>query len=239
MASGGHTWEDLRKQARQVENQLDVKLVAYSKLGAGYGNAAAAAGSSDQQPLLADTDDHAVEATEAEIQQHLSQLSTINDLMSECSASATAPSAAMVHTLQRHRDILQDYTHEYGRTKSALDASRDRAQLLATSRDGDGAYKNGRLNRRLDHLLKENEHIRNSDRLIDEQIAIALETREHLGGQRATFKAIQTKVNDLAHRFPMINSLVQRIQLRKRRDSLVLGVVVGVCLIFFVWYLFG
>lgn len=66
-----------------------------------------------------------------------------------------------------------------------------------------------------------------------------METREQLGSQRATFKAIQTRVNDLAHRFPMINSLMQRIQLRKRRDSLVLGSVIGACLVFLFWYLFG
>ena len=66
-----------------------------------------------------------------------------------------------------------------------------------------------------------------------------METREHLGSQGATFKAIQTRVNDLAHRFPMINSLMQRAQLRRRRDSLVLGAVIGVCLIFTIWYLFG
>ncbi|XP_037078151.1 Golgi SNAP receptor complex member 1-like [Pollicipes pollicipes] len=235
MASAGHNWEDLRKQARQVENELDVKLVAYSKLGAGYGNVTASI-PSDQQPLLGD--EQAVEKTEAEIEACLAKLSTVNELMSEFSTGPT-PSAAVVHTLQRHRDILQDYSHEFGRTKAALDASRDRQQLLASSRGDDGAYKNGRLNRRLDHLLKENEHIRNSDRLIDEQIAIAMETREHLSGQRATFKAIQTRVNDLAHRFPMINSLLQRVQLRKRRDSLVLGLVIGLCLVFFVWYLFG
>ncbi|KAF0294931.1 Golgi SNAP receptor complex member 1 [Amphibalanus amphitrite] len=235
MAAGAHSWEDLRKQARQVENELDVKLVAYSKLGAGYASAPSVV-PGDQQPLLSG-DDQQVEKTEADIEACLTKLSTINERMCEFSASGAASSAAVTHTLQRHRDILQDYTQEFRRTKTALDASRDRQQLLG--RSDDSSYKNGRLNRRLDHLLKENEHIRNSDRLIDEQIAIAMETREHLGSQRATFKAIQTRVNDLAHRFPMINSLVQRIQLRKRRDSLILGAVIGLCLIFFIWYLFG
>lgn len=236
MASASHNWEDLRKQARQVENELDVKLVAYSKLGAGYGSAPTSV-PSDQQPLLGG-DDHEVDKTETEIEACLAKLSITNERMCEFSASGSSPSAAVTHTLQRHRDILQDYTQEFRRTKTALDASRDRQQLLSGAA-ADSGYKNGRLNRRMDHLLKENEHIRNSDRLIDEQIAIAMETREHLGSQRVTFKAIQTRVNDLAHRFPMINSLVQRIQLRKRRDSLVLGAVIGVCLIFFIWYLFG
>ena len=32
-------------------------------------------------------------------------------------------------------------------------------------------------------------------------------------------------------RFPLINSLVQKINLRKRRDSLILGGVIAVCVI--------
>lgn len=57
--------------------------------------------------------------------------------------------------------------------------------------------------------------------------------------QRLVFKAMQTKLNDIANRFPLINSLVQKINLRKRRDSVILGVVIGLCLLFMLWYLFG
>ena len=51
---------------------------------------------------------------------------------------------------------------------------------------------------------------RNSERLIDEQINIALETRESLIFQRETVKAFQKKLNDLTNKFPVINSLVNR-----------------------------
>lgn len=39
-------------------------------------------------------------------------------------------------------------------------------------------------------------------------------------------------------RFPAINSLIQKINLRKRRDSLILGVVIGVCTILLLLYTF-
>jgi len=35
MTRGTSSWEDLRKQARQLENEIDVKLVNFSKLGSG------------------------------------------------------------------------------------------------------------------------------------------------------------------------------------------------------------
>lgn len=39
-------------------------------------------------------------------------------------------------------------------------------------------------------------------------------------------------------RFPAINSLIQKINLRKRRDSLILGGVIGVCTILLLLYTF-
>ena len=87
--------------------------------------------------------------------------------------------------------------------------------------------------------MKENEHARNSERMIDDQINIALESREALVNQRLAFKAIQTKLNDISNRFPMINNLVQKINLRKRRDTVILGCVIGLCVTFLIWYTFG
>ncbi len=42
----------------------------------------------------------------------------------------------------------------------------------------------------------------------------------------------------LPDRFPTINNLIQRINLRKRRDSLILGTVIGVCTILLLLYAF-
>jgi Golgi SNAP receptor complex protein 1 len=77
-----------------------------------------------------------------------------------------------------------------------------------------------------------------SERMVDDQISIAVETREHLVSQRLSMKRIQTRIHDLGSRFPMVNSLVQRINLRKRRDSLIIGVLVAVCTFLMLLYLF-
>lgn len=77
-----------------------------------------------------------------------------------------------------------------------------------------------------------------SDRLLNDQISIAMETRDHLMTQRQTFKRIQTRLNDISNRFPAVNSLVQRINLRKRRDSLILGLIIGFCTFLMLLYAF-
>jgi len=91
----------------------------------------------------------------------------------------------------------------------------------------------------MDSLQREMEHTRNSERLIDEQINIALDTRDSLTNQREVLKAVQTKLNDLVNKFPLINNLVSKINFRKRRDTIILGVVIALCLVFMLWYVFG
>ncbi len=52
----------------------------------------------------------------------------------------------------------------------------------------------------MDVLLRESESARNSERMIDDQIHIAMEARDALATQRATLKAIRTKLNDISNR---------------------------------------
>lgn len=230
-----NAWEDLRKQARQLENEIDLKLVTFSKLGTGH--AVVNKGSSDTEPLLGT--DHSFEATAAEIQHLLNKLSAVSDKLGEVSATSSPPTAAVLHTVQRHREILQDYTQEFNKIQANYRARKEREDLLHSVRTDIDNYKSSNgLNRRMDLNLKENEHVRNSNRLVDEQISIAIETRDHLSNQRIIFKRFQTRINDLSNRFPLLNGLIQKIHVRKRRDSLILGVVVGICTILLLAYVF-
>uniref|UniRef100_A0A670KI61 Golgi SNAP receptor complex member 1 n=1 Tax=Podarcis muralis TaxID=64176 RepID=A0A670KI61_PODMU len=225
---------NLRKQARQLENELDLKLVSFSKLCTSYSHSSSREGrrdrySSDTTPLLnGSSQDRMFETMAVEIEQLLGKLTGINDKMAEYTNSAGVPSlnAALMHTLQRHRDILQDYTHEFHKTKTNFLAVRERENLMGSVRkDIDGCGVN---NRRTELFLKEHEHLRN----------IAMATKENMTSQRGMMKSIQSKMNTLANRFPAVNSLIQRINFRKRRDSLILGGVIGICTILLLLYAF-
>jgi len=235
MNRGTSSWEDMRKQARQLENEIDVKLVNFSKLGSGPTIFSNAVKSNGETSHLLD-ENFVFESLSSEIKELLSMLSEINDTMSEISASQ-AQSAALKHTLQRHHDILKDYNTEFQKTKSHIQSKKEREDLLGSVRKDIDAYKNdsGR-NRRTDLYLKENEHLRSSERLIDDQINIAIETKEHMMTQRGALKRMQTRVNDLSSRFPLINGLLQRINFRRRRDAVILGSVIGTCILFLILY---
>jgi Vesicle transport v-SNARE protein. len=226
-----------------LENQIDVKLVSLSKLGSSLSSSTALSASSDKAPLLDDSQNLVGDAS-AEVADLLARLAQVNEGMADFAAHQSQ-SAAIHHTLQRHRDILLDYRQEFNKTKANLEAIAEREDLLSSVHRDINDYRKGvadggtgRSNKRMDLLLKETESARNSERLIDDQINIAIESRETLVSQRVAFKAIQTKLNDIANRFPVINSLVQKINIRKRRDTLILGLVIGLCLTFLIWYAF-
>lgn len=234
--------EDLRKQARQLENELDLKLVSFSKLCTSYssGNNSFDIGQRTRSDSVHSPHDNLMVAMTTEIEQLLSKLNAVNNKMVEFTATALPHNAALMHTLQRHRDILQDYTNEFHKTKTNFLSLREREDLLGSVHRDIESYKSssGVNNRRTELFLKEHEHLRNSDRLIDNAISIAMATKENMTFQRGILKSIQTRVTTLANRFPAINSLIQKINLRKRRDSLILGAVIGVCTIILLLYTF-
>lgn len=237
--SGG-SWEGLRKRARTLENEIDLKLVSYSKLGTNFPRSKTPR---DQQPLL-QSDVSPVEKLGTEIADLIEELAKVNTEMSDFAASGgmTGQSAAIHHTLQRHAEILQDYRQEFRKTAANITSILDREDLLSSVHSEISDFRNkdkSGKGSRMESLIKESEHARNSERMIDEQINIALETRESLVNQREALKLVQKKLNDLTSRFPIINNLVNKINLRKRRDTIILGCVVGLCLVFLIWWSMG
>ncbi|XP_055385619.1 Golgi SNAP receptor complex member 1 [Condylostylus longicornis] len=223
-------YDGLRKQARQLENEIDMKLVAFSKVGAGSVNA------SDQtSPLLGE---HVFDSLSAEITEMLDRLSSVNEMLAELPSTGTAS----MHTLQRHREILQGYRQEFNKICANHTTRMEREELLR----GSGLSNTGTLSNpttsglsRRDMYLKESGHIMNSHNMINDQISIALETKDHLLSQRHSFKRFQTRLNDISNRFPLISSLLQRINIKKRRDSLILGAIIGVCTVLLLLYVFS
>ncbi|XP_056140872.1 Golgi SNAP receptor complex member 1-like [Lampris incognitus] len=243
MAPDANYWEDLRKQARQLENELDLKLVSFSKLCTSYRSSTYDHRQSDSRSgSVGSSQDNVLAAMTTELEHLLTNLTVVNDRMAEYANTpgASTPNAALMHTLQRHRDILQDYTHEFHKTKGNFHSLREREDLLGSVRRDIESYKSGSgvNNRRSELLLKEHEHLRSSDSLIDNAISIAMATKENITFQRGMLKSIQTRVTTLANNFPAINSLIQRINLRKKRDSLILGGVIGICTILLLLYTF-
>ncbi|KAL1466999.1 hypothetical protein MTO96_005868 [Rhipicephalus appendiculatus] len=134
MASAGYALEDLRKQARHLENEIDLKLVSFSKLGTGFGSRELKNESLDTAPLLGR--DHMFETMTLEIEQLLSKLGEVNDQMSQVqTSSGGAPqrhgsshaAASPGHSAGLRARVPQDAHQRPGPPGEGL-ASRIRAQ---------------------------------------------------------------------------------------------------------------
>jgi len=235
MSEGLRHWEELRREARQIENEIDAKLLVLSRHGSKeikpYDE------DSDKAPLLSADSTDVFERICTELEQLLARLTDVNTRMSQYSEpQMKTPSAT--YTLQRHRDILKDYSKEFNKTKSNIVTQREREQLLKPSTNADLKGFSNQSKRSTDILMKEQDHIRNSENLVDEQINIAIRSRETIRNQHKALKAIQTQMTTLANRFPIIGSLIHRINVKKKKDTIILGCVIGVCLFLLLLYMF-
>ncbi|CAE1286260.1 GOSR1 [Acanthosepion pharaonis] len=60
-------------------------------------------------------------------------------------------------------------------------------------------------------------------------LSVAMATKENLHLQKNFLNNITQTMNSFANRFPIVNSLIQRANIRKRRDSIVLAAVIATC----------
>ncbi len=231
----GTEWEDLRKQARQHENEIDTKLMSFSKLCSNY----VAHDQNDTSSSTASTTSSSFETMSIEIEKLLERLADINKRMADVVPSLLGPNSAATHTLQRHHEILQDYRREFERTKANIRNFQSREdRLLNDTTNKSDLTTAGLSSRRQDYYLREMGHLNSSHKLMDTNLEMASMIKKDLTDQKRMFLNITTKVNSIANRFPVVNNILQKIKVKKRKDSLVLGFVIAICLIILLLYMF-
>ncbi|KAF9687716.1 hypothetical protein SADUNF_Sadunf02G0121900 [Salix dunnii] len=196
-------WEELRREARKIEGDLDVKLSSYAKLGARFttqGGGYVESGS----PTVGSS--RSWKSMEMEIESSLEKLLDINDAMSRCAAASAATS--VTQKLARHRDILHEFTQEFRRIKGNINSMKEHAELLSSVRDDINEFKaSGSMSPRV-KLLRERAAIHGSIAHIDDVINQAQTTRAALGSQRTIFGDVQGKVKLLSDKFPIVRGLL-------------------------------
>lgn len=108
-----------------------------------------------------------------ELEEALKKLTNINTKMSESLATESGVNSnATIHTLQRHRDILRDYSVEYEKTKRNIVQFKEREKLFASNQRSSLSGENNLNNRggQTSLYMKEHDHLKNSHMLIDQQI---------------------------------------------------------------------
>uniref|UniRef100_A0A7S0QR18 Golgi SNAP receptor complex member 1 n=1 Tax=Cryptomonas curvata TaxID=233186 RepID=A0A7S0QR18_9CRYP len=225
--SGLQQWEELRRRALRLETEVDSKLIAYNKV------ITEASISISTSEFSGAQESGKQSSLPEELESCLQQLSEANESMGRCVRELPpGDSTRMMHVLQRHRDVLHDYDKEFRKIRATIKELREREELLSSVRQDIGEYRNART----DPLLRERMAAANSLRTADQTLGNAAATFDSLRSQRTTYSGIATKLAGLRSRLPTIDSLMNRIQKRKKVESVILGLVAGVCGIVIVYF---
>ncbi|KAJ3414281.1 Golgi SNAP receptor complex member 1, partial [Chytridiales sp. JEL 0842] len=225
------SWDSLRKQAKQLENELEGRLMHFSKLGSSAAGSSSASSSSSGGGALSGGGGEgegwgSTETAEREVEELIRKLTTIVNTMASYldNLPPTAPSnPSMMHVLQRHRDVLFDYSKEFKRTKANIQSAREHSELLSSVREDINSYKHSNMQ---DYMLQERGKIDNSHSMADMVLEQAYETRENLDSQRKQLFGARTRLGSTLQRFPLVNNLISKINTKKKKDALVLAGVI-------------
>ncbi|KAF8226264.1 v-SNARE protein [Tricholoma matsutake] len=217
-------YDQLHRQCRTLENLFDTKLTSYSQMMSTISRPTQdleAAGSSERWKDL-----------EIELDELLEKLEETNEQLSTLSNAPDVVSTSMLRAIQRHRELFHDNARELKRTKTSVQNALDQANLLSGVRNDIDTYKSSAT----DSLLAERGRIDSSHRMTDDILNQAYETRSEFSRQRTSLAGINTRMANVLNTMPGVNNLVSMIKSRRRRDSIIMGLVVGVCVIIIISY---
>ncbi|KAI6215272.1 Golgi SNAP receptor complex member 1 [Aphelenchoides besseyi] len=226
------SWSDLRTNATALEREIDELLAKVN----GFLPSSGLMNMNSGQIAV---HRQAFDKTSADLDVRLSRLMNINEQMAAY-LNAYEQNGVYDQSMRslyfRHRETFRSYCSEFSRSQSNISSELKRAELLA----GGAAYEPSALSNRAkssDYLLKENDRINSCDRLLDEQIHIAIGVKESLHTQRMGMSDINKKLHQLSKKYPAIGSLMQKIRAKKRKDTIILAAVIVSCFIFLFFYM--
>ncbi|OAX44930.1 V-snare-domain-containing protein [Rhizopogon vinicolor AM-OR11-026] len=219
-------YESLHRQCRTLESLFDGKLTSYSRL--------ASTITRNQDDIEAGGTRERWKDVEGEVEDLLEKLRETNDeLLALSNNPDIPPSQSMSRAIQRHREVYQDCAKELRRTKANFQHALDRANLLSGVRNDIEAYKSSAA----DSLLAERGRIDSSHQIADQILDQAYESRAEFSRQSMSLTSINARMTGVISTMPGINDLLSMIKSRRRRDSIILGILIGICLLLLISYM--
>ncbi|PWN21082.1 V-snare-domain-containing protein [Microstroma glucosiphilum] len=249
-------WEAHRKATRSLESQLDEKLTKYSTLASsiargqeggaivGNGSSSAWSGRGDSAADMEEgnTNGGTSRAEHAALDHDISSLlqklqSSIAALTALLDDPEVPPSAVQLHAVQRHREVLTDFERDFRRSKDNIRHAIDRRELVGKVRGDIDAYKVAHASDQ-EALLAERGRLDNSHSMIDGTLEQAYATLTDFRSQRQTLTNVANRMTTTASQIPALNGIMTMIGRRRRRDSIIMGLLIGCGTVILLLYMF-
>uniref|UniRef100_A0A0G4F501 Golgi SNAP receptor complex member 1 n=1 Tax=Chromera velia CCMP2878 TaxID=1169474 RepID=A0A0G4F501_9ALVE len=232
-------WDGVKGRVRQLENLMESRIHELNKVNnsfnANSANGAAKSSSSSAVPPSK------MGSSSALLESNLALFSEITDeadkLEREIVAAldqleGLARGPAQQAQVQRFSDIFTDLKREYRRLRSDTERKRERHLLLGNaSEKGRGDVDDGTR-----HLLKERGHLEGSLQMLDQVIGQATDSHDRLRAQRFRVTGMGDRMRGILTKFPEMGRVMDRIGLAQYKEQIVLGLVIGSCLCFVLWW---
>lgn len=95
------------------------------------------------------------------------------------------------------------------------------------------------INNQTDMLIKESQSLRNSTNMTDDAIETGILVNQRLLQQMDTMTRTTNTYSSILSKVPYIGELSSKIQIKRKKDRMILGSLIGFLMFFCVWYLFG
>lgn len=223
-------WDILHRRAKVLEARLETKVQRYSSLAQKI-NADFLC--DEENPL---TEGEEEQTLSSEIERDLHELLDCINGMRSCSAKdgGVAGSGHQEVLIKRYHEIHFDYSTEFKSTSATVHRKRESMELFQSS-------KNLNINEQdssVAKLLRERSSIQASMKSINDVISQAFDAKAALLGQRNTLTGTAGGLTGLATNLPTFNRLIDGIQRKKTRESVIVAVVIGLLVCFSIWYVF-
>ncbi|KAG6000072.1 hypothetical protein E4U21_005862 [Claviceps maximensis] len=223
--SAASGWAQLRQQARTLESQTESLFHTYSQ----FSSSAGIPPKPTEQERI----------TETKIEELLDKRdSTISQLARLLDSETTLTSSALKqNNLALLREKLSAHKRDLHRLRGALQQARDRANLLTNVRSDINEYRaNNPEAQEAEYMLNERNRIENSHNMADSALSQAYAVNDNFNLQRETLASINRRINMAASKVPGINTVINRISARKRRDGIIMGCFIAFCFLLFFWF---
>jgi len=231
-------FDSLKREATKLERNLEDKVARYQQLVASIPESTSATNDlflaeSGMNSSSSSAEDEA--ALRYDIQRTLTTLQDLVKLQLQPAAEKVGSQSASL-LVKRYREILFDLSGDFEKSRQAHQRKQERAKLMQGART---SLDNGVDDPAMDHLLRERNHIANSQNAASSVINQASEIRADLRNQGLSLGRVQSTMGLIVGNIPGINTVVEKIRRKKSKDDMIVAGVIASCILFTLWYLFG
>ncbi|KAJ2840472.1 protein transport protein gos1 [Coemansia sp. 'formosensis'] len=226
--AGPRPWDQLLRDVRELEMRFDTRIAEYMRFVQPASPRSAASNST--QGINSSTERQSCTQLETELKTILGDLEAVIGEMSE----TVQLQRGSKRVLERHREMYSDYVREFNRYQTNVQAALTRSELLTGSNSDGGANVADR-----DRLVQERGRIDQAHTDIDMVLDHAFSVRQDLVEQRSMIGGVTSRMVNVTERIPGINLLLGRIRSRKRKEKVVLAIVLSICISILLYVLSG